>query len=123
MSAQVLAAQGVSEDELDAELAECLAEADRQAVSDEGVSSVLLLSAQAELRALRSAPASASTAPAEAEVRTAQLTHAADAGRMNHVYRKCLTPHDHKGCNSLAAWCTARKITGSWTDTCPVYYW
>ena len=35
---QVLAAQGVSEDELDAELAERLAEAERQAVSDEGVS-------------------------------------------------------------------------------------
>jgi LDH2 family malate/lactate/ureidoglycolate dehydrogenase len=75
MSTQVLAAQGVSEDELDAELAERLAEAERQAVSDEGVSTVLLLSAQAELGALRSSAntAAASPAPAaEAEVRAAR---------------------------------------------------
>lgn len=63
-------------DDLDAELAERLAEAERQAVNDEGVSSVLLLSAQAELQALRSAGAPSpapAAAPADAEVRTAQV--------------------------------------------------
>lgn len=50
---QVLLSRGVAEEALDADVQEHLAEAAHQEHTDEGVSSVLLLAAQAELRKVR----------------------------------------------------------------------
>ena len=69
---QVIAGLGVSEEEADAELAERLLEVERLQLQGEGVSAVLLLSAQAELARLReelAAATAAAAAPAAAEVR------------------------------------------------------
>lgn len=49
MGLQVLLERGVAEEELDADVQEHIAEAARQQSSDDGVSAVLLLAAQAEL--------------------------------------------------------------------------
>jgi hypothetical protein len=80
-AAQVLAGAGVSEEELEAELQERLADAERMALQDEGVSAVLLLSAQAELGRMREAAAAAApAAPPAAEVRLrAAVTHSAQS--------------------------------------------
>ncbi len=64
----MLAGAGVSEEELEAELQERLADAERMQLQDDGVSAVLLLSAQAELGRMREAAAGAAAAAPPAEV-------------------------------------------------------
>lgn len=61
-TAQVITGLGTSEDELDADLQERLAEAEQQQYTDDALNAVLLLAAQAEIVQLR-ASATSTSAP------------------------------------------------------------
>ena len=67
---QVILASGATEQELDADLQERLAEAEHQQDTDASLNSILVLSAQAEIDQLRSAVA------ASAQVQISFLSHA-----------------------------------------------
>ena len=98
---QVIAGLGVSEEEVDAELAERLLDIERLQQQDEGVSSVLLLAAQAELGRLRTeltaaTAAAAAAPPVAAEVR---LRAALQAGMdVSSFHGRHFMPHTALPC-------------------------